>query len=93
MAFGLTTNDKRGLLRMKKSIVTLLVLLLLLPNNAVASDSASIEKLEKRIVLLEKELARIKKQEARASKYLQCIKKVEGNSITIPFKILNCIRK
>jgi len=82
-----------GFDNMKKSIVALLVFLLLLPNYAVASDSASIEKLEKRIVLLEKEVARIKKQETRASKYLQCIQKVEGNSITIPFKILNCIRK
>ena len=78
---------------MKRTIIGCLVFLLLILNPVGASASDSIAQLESRIVKLEKELARIKKQETRASKYLQCIQKVDGNSITIPFKILNCIRK
>jgi hypothetical protein len=78
---------------MKKIFLFALTLMLLIAPAASASESAKIVKLEKRIIALENEIARIKKQEARASKYLQCIQKVEGNSLTVPFKILNCIRK
>jgi hypothetical protein len=66
---------------------------LLAPVPAIASESVKISNLEKRVKVLELEIARLKKQEARASKYLTCIKKVDGNAITIPFKLLNCVRK
>jgi len=72
-------------------LLTLSFILVVFPNES-ASANSDILKLEKRIIALENEIARMKKQEARASKYLKCIQKVEGNSITIPFKILNCIR-
>ena len=78
---------------MKKIVTLVLCLILVILPQEFASANSDIIKLEKRIVALENEIARIKKQEARASKYLKCIQKVEGNSLTVPFKILNCIRK
>jgi len=77
---------------MKKIVLLALSFILVVFPNESASANSDIVKLEKRIIALENEIARMKKQEARASKYLKCIQKVEGNSITIPFKILNCIR-
>lgn len=58
-----------------------------------ANETERIANLEKRVSMLEKELTRLQQQEARASKYLKCVQKVEGNALTVPFKILNCIRK
>ena len=78
---------------MKRIVVIFLVTLLLIPAPAMANDSPNISNLEKRVKVLELELSRLKKQEERASKYLKCVQKVEGNAITVPFKILNCIRK
>jgi hypothetical protein len=78
---------------MKRTVVIFLVTLLLIPAPAMANDSLKISNLEKRVKVLELELSRLKKQEERASKYLKCVQKVEGNAITVPFKILNCIRK
>ena len=78
---------------MKKIVTLVLCLIFVIFPQEFASANSDIIKLEKRIVALENEIARIKKQEARASKYLKCIQKVEGNSLTVPFKILNCIRK
>ena len=78
---------------MKRTVVIFLVTLLLIPAPAIANDSLKISNLEKRVKVLELELSRLKKQEERASKYLKCVQKVEGNAITVPFKILNCIRK
>ena len=78
---------------MKPTVVIFLVTLLLIPAPAMANDSLKISNLEKRVKVLELELSRLKKQEERASKYLKCVQKVEGNAITVPFKILNCIRK
>jgi ABC-type phosphate transport system auxiliary subunit len=78
---------------MKRIVVIFLVTLLLIPAPAMANDSLKISNLEKRVKVLELELSRLKKQEERASKYLKCVQKVEGNAITVPFKILNCIRK
>ncbi len=60
---------------------------------SVANQEQRIKNLEKRIAVLESEISRLQQQEARASKYLKCIQKVEGNALTVPFKILNCIRK
>ena len=60
---------------------------------ALANQETRIANLEKRVTALEKELKRLQDQEARASKYLKCVQKVEGNALTVPFKILNCIRK
>ena len=78
---------------MKQIAFIILVALLLVPAPAIASDNIRISNLEKRVKILELELSRLKKQEERASKYLKCVQKVEGNAITVPFKILNCIRK
>ena len=78
---------------MKRTVVLFLVALLSIPAPAMANDSLKISNLEKRVKVLELELSRLKKQEERASKYLKCVQKVEGNAITVPFKILNCIRK
>lgn len=78
---------------MKRTVVIFLVTLFLIPAPAMANDSLKISNLEKRVKVLELELSRLKKQEERASKYLKCVQKVEGNAITVPFKILNCIRK
>ena len=78
---------------MKRIMVICLVMSLLAPAPAIANESVRIGNLEKRVKVLELEIKRLKKQEERASKYLNCIQKVEGNAITIPFKILNCIRK
>ncbi len=78
---------------MKRVLVIILALSLLCSTPAIANESLRISNLEKRVKVLELEIARLKKQEMRASKYLSCIQKVEGNAITIPFKILNCIRK
>jgi hypothetical protein len=78
---------------MKHMIVIFVAALLSIPAPAMANDSLKISNLEKRVKVLELELSRLKKQEERASKYLKCVQKVEGNAITVPFKILNCIRK
>lgn len=66
---------------------------LFLASPSYANPTERIANLEKRVTALEKELARLQQQEARASKYLKCVQKVEGNALTVPFKILNCIRK
>ena len=58
-----------------------------------ANQTERITNLEKRVTALEKELNRLREQEKRASKYLKCVQNVEGNALTVPFKILNCIRK
>ena len=58
-----------------------------------ANQEQRIKNLEKRVAVLESELTRLQQQEARASKYLKCVQKVEGNALTVPFKIINCIRK
>ena len=58
-----------------------------------ANQNERITNLERRVIALEKELTRLKEQEKRASKYLKCVQNVEGNALTVPFKILNCIRK
>jgi hypothetical protein len=58
-----------------------------------ANQELRIKNLEKRVAVLESELSRLQQQEARASKYLKCVQKVDGNALTVPFKILNCIRK
>jgi hypothetical protein len=78
---------------MKRTVVIFFIALLLTPVPAIANESLKISNLEKRIKVLELEFSRLKKQEERASKYLKCVQKVEGNAITIPFKILSCIRK
>ena len=78
---------------MKRIVTLVLSLILLMSSQEFARANSDVIKLEKRIITLENEIARIKKQEARASKYLKCIQRVEGNSFTVPFKILNCIRK
>ena len=78
---------------MKRIFTLVLSLALMIPTPAFASDSQRISDLEKRVKVLENELIRLKKQEERASKYLKCVQNVQGNQITVPFKILNCIRK
>ena len=78
---------------MKRLFVGVLLLTLFMPIKANANQETRIVNLEKRVKVLELELSRLKKQEARASKYLKCVQKVEGNAFTVPFKILNCIRK
>ena len=78
---------------MKRLFVGVLLLTLFMPIKANANQETRIVNLEKRVKVLELELSRLKKQEARASKYLKCVQKVEGNALTVPFKILNCIRK
>ena len=78
---------------MKKIVTLVLCLIFVIFPQGSANANSDLMKLEKRIIALENEISRIKKQEARASKYLKCIQKVEGNSLTVPFKILNCIRK
>ena len=60
---------------------------------STSNQDQRIQQLEKRIDVLEKEISRLKKQEERASKYLKCLQKVEGNAIIVPFKILNCVRR
>jgi peptidoglycan hydrolase CwlO-like protein len=77
----------------KRIIVTLFLLLSLQSSPALGNQDSRITSLEKRITALEKEIKRLQEQEARASKYLKCVQKVEGNALTVPFKILNCIRK
>jgi peptidoglycan hydrolase CwlO-like protein len=81
---------------MKFLLKVLLISMLLLSVHTApgySNQEQRISSLEKRITILEKELSRLQKQEERASKYLKCVQKVEGNAITVPFKILNCIRK
>jgi uncharacterized coiled-coil protein SlyX len=73
-------------------VVTLGLLTLSTPTSS-ANQEQHIQSLEKRITVLEKELDRLRKQEERASKYLKCVQKVEGNALVVPFRILNCIRK
>jgi hypothetical protein len=63
------------------------------PSYSNANQSSRIKSLEKRVDYLERELARLKLQEEKASKYLNCLKKVDGNTLTIPFKIISCIKK
>jgi hypothetical protein len=77
------------------SKVVTLVLILTMFSTAPSSGNQTerITNLEKRITALEKEIVRLKAQEKRASKYLKCVQNVEGNALTVPFKILNCIRK
>ena len=73
--------------------VIVLIFSLLQSGPTYANQTERISNLEKRVTALEKELTRLKEQEKRASKYLKCVQKVEGNALTVPFKILNCIRK
>ncbi len=73
-------------------VVTLGLLTLSTPSSS-ANQEQRIQSLEKRITVLEKELDRLREQEERASKYLKCVQKVEGNALVVPFRILNCIRK
>ena len=73
-------------------VVTLGLLTFSTPNSS-ANQEQRIQSLEKRITVLEKKLDRLRKQEERASKYLKCVQKVEGNALVVPFRILNCIRK
>jgi Tfp pilus assembly protein PilN len=73
-------------------VVTLGLLSLSTPSSS-ANQEQRIQSLEKRITVLEKELDRLRRQEERASKYLKCVQKVEGNALVVPFRILNCIRK
>ena len=74
-------------------IISLFLILGLQTSAAFANQDSRIISLEKRVTVLENELRRLQDQEARASKYLKCVQKVEGNALTVPFKILNCIRK
>ena len=74
-------------------VVIALIFSLLQSSPTYANQTERIANLEKRVTVLEKELTRLQQQEARASKYLKCVQKVEGNALTVPFKILNCIRK
>ena len=60
---------------------------------AKANDTDRIAKLEAKVAFLEQEVAHLRDQEARASKYLKCAQSVKGNSLVVPFKILACIRK
>ena len=76
-----------------KFLAIVITLLFLTPTTARASDSQRIAQLEKRVAALESEVAHLRNQEARASKYLKCIQNVNGNYITIPIRIINCIRK
>ncbi len=81
---------------MRKISVVLFLSLVInfsLSSSSYGDTNQRISNLEKRIAVLEKEIDRLKKQEARASKYLKCVQNVEGNALTVPFKILNCIRK
>ena len=75
------------------TLVIILGLLTLCTPSASANQEQRIQNLEKRITVLGKELDRLRKQEERASKYLKCVQKVEGNALVVPFRILNCIRK
>lgn len=70
-----------------------LIFTLVSPAGAIANDKARIAQLETKVARLEKEVNRLLEQEKRASKYLKCVQNVEGNALTVPFKILNCIRK
>jgi uncharacterized protein (DUF3084 family) len=82
--------------RMKKLFAIILLATFIGVMNApvsIANQEQRIKNLEKRVAVLESELSRLQQQEARASKYLKCVQKVEGNALTVPFKILNCIRK
>ena len=76
-----------------KLVIFTISLIILNPTVAEASDSQRIAQLEKRVAALESEVAHLRNQEARASKYLKCIQNVNGNYITIPIRIINCIRK
>jgi len=76
-----------------KIVALTMVCSVFLGSPSYANEKEKIANLEKRVTALEKELTRLQQQEARASKYLKCIQKVEGNALTVPFKILNCIRK
>lgn len=78
---------------MHKIFLGLVLTVVMQCNPATAHDSVKIEKIEKRIAQLESEVKRLKLQEERASKYLKCIRKADGNSLTIAFKIISCIRK
>ncbi len=82
--------------KMKRFMVTFSIVLALslsTPSGAVANDKARIAQLEAKVARLEKEVNRLLQQEKPASKYLKCVQDVEGNALTVPFKILNCIRK
>ena len=47
---------------------------------AKANDTDRIAKLEAKVAFLEQEVAHLRDQEARASKYLKCVQSVKGNS-------------
>ena len=76
-----------------KRVVVLILILILGATPVEANDTERITKLEKRVAFLEKEVAHLRDQEARASKYLKCAQDVKGNALTVPFRILACIRK
>ena len=81
--------------KFSKAMMTLVLAIVMLnpTYSAQASDSAKIASLEKRVASLEAEVKHLREQEARASKYLQCIQGVKGNYITFPIRVLNCLRK
>lgn len=76
-----------------RRIIVIACFLILGTLPAQANDTQRIAQLEKRVAFLEKEVAHLRDQEARASKYLKCAQDVKGNALTIPFRILACIRK
>lgn len=78
---------------LSRPVTLALIITTLSAGPSSANQTDRITNLEKRITALEKELVRLKAQEKRASKYLKCVQNVEGNAVTVPFKILNCIRK
>ena len=73
-------------------IFIVLIMALGSSSSSFAQESTSNKTLEKRIIVLESEVKRLKMQEQKASKLYTCIKKIEGNYLTIPFKIMNCIK-
>ena len=78
---------------MRKIFSLVLLITLLSTYPASANDSQRILNLEKKVAVLEAEVSHLRAQEARASKYLKCIQGVKGNYITIPIRLINCIRK
>ncbi len=63
------------------------------PTQSFASDSDRITQLELKVTQLEARLSTLEAQSKSANQVLQCLQSVKGNSFTLPFKALSCLKK
>jgi len=82
----------------KKSLITRISALaiavaVVTPNQSFANDSDRITQLELKVIQLQAQLNVLTAQSKSANLIMQCLQGVKGNSFTLPFKALDCLKK